>query len=119
MKYILKIIMLFIAYNGFAQNESKIENSRITTFPNGDEAITIIKDSDTNVIKLISSRDFNEYEMLELSSHEANHRSAKKREIIRTEAESKIRNDQNYAIGKTEPKNKEKRREDKKDSEGA
>ena len=70
--------MLFIAYNGFAQNESKIKKSAITTFPNGDEAITIIENSDTNVIKLISSRDFNEYEMLDLSNHEVDHRSSKK-----------------------------------------
>ena len=108
---------MFIAYNGFAQNNSEIKKSTVTTFPNGDEAITIIENSDTNVIKLISSRDFNEYEMLDLSNHEVKHRLTKKREIIKTE--SKNLYEQNYAIGTTEKKRKEKRSEDKDDAEGA
>lgn len=108
---------MLIAYNGFAQNSSEIKKSKVTTFPNGEEAITIIENSDTNVIKLISSRDFNAYEMLDLSKHEVKHRSTKKREIIGTE--SKSLNEHIYAIGNTEQKNNEKRREDKKDSEGA
>ena len=109
--------MLFIAYNGFAQNKSEIKESTVTTFPNGDEAITIIENSDTNVIKLISSRDFNAYEMLDLSNHEINHRSSKKREIIRTE--NKSRYEQNYAIGRTESEKLKKKREDSDKTDGA
>ena len=115
MRYIL--IMMFIAYNGFAQNNSEIKESTVTTFPNGDEAITIIENSDTNVIKLISSRDFNEYEMLDLSNHEVKPRSTKKREIIRTE--SRKLDKHNYAIGTTEKKRIAKKREGKNGSEGA
>ena len=88
MKYIFNLLMMFIAYNGFSQNHRK-EKKNITTFPNGDEAITIIENSDTNVIRLTRTDDYNKYEMLDLSNHEAVHRTSKKREIIETESRQK------------------------------
>ena len=69
--------MMFIAYNGFSQNGKRKRRS-ITTFPNGDEAITIIENSETNVIRLTSTEAYNRYEMLDLSNHEVVHRSSKK-----------------------------------------
>jgi len=77
--------MMFIVYNGFSQDIVKSKRSNIITFPNGDEAITIISNSDSNVIRLTGVESYNKYEMLDLSNHEAVHRSSKKRGIIRTE----------------------------------
>jgi len=85
MKYIFNLLMMFIVYNGFSQKAEKSKRVNITTFPNGDEAITIIENSDTNVIRLTSTDDFNKYEMLDLSNREAVHRTTKKRGIITTE----------------------------------
>ena len=73
---------MIIVYNGFSQNAEKRKRGNITTFPNGDEAITIIENSDTNVIRLTRTEDYNRYEMLDLSNHEAVHRPSKKRGII-------------------------------------
>lgn len=75
---------MFIVYNGFSQNTEKNKVGNIITFPNGDEDITIIENKDTNVIQLTTKEDYKRYEMLDLSNHEAAHRSTKKREIIRT-----------------------------------
>jgi len=82
MKFIFNLLMMFIVYNGFSQNTEKSKRRNITTFPNGDEAITIIENSDTNVIRLTRTEDYNRYEMLDLSNHEAVHRPSKKRGII-------------------------------------
>lgn len=76
---------MFIVYNGFSQKAEKSKRGNIITFPNGDESITIIENSDTNVIRLTRTEDYNKYEMLELSNHEAVHRTSKKRGIIATE----------------------------------
>ena len=72
--------MMIIAYTGTAQSSSddKTENL-ITTFPNGEEAITIIENSKSNVLKLISSDRYDKYKMLDLSNHEVNHRGAHKK----------------------------------------
>lgn len=75
---------MFIVYNGFSQNTEKNKTRNIITFPNGDEAITIIETKDTNVIQLTTKDDYNRYEMLDLSNHEAAHRSTKKGENFRT-----------------------------------
>lgn len=78
--------MMFIVYNGFAQSNEKSKKNNVITFPNGDEAITIIANSDNNVIRLTEAESYNQYEMLDLSNHEAVHRSTKKRGFIRTDA---------------------------------
>ena len=41
---------MFIAYNGFAQDQQKERAKNTVTFPNGDEEIKIITKSDKNVI---------------------------------------------------------------------
>ena len=83
MKFIFNLLMMFIVYNGFSQNTEKSKRRNITTFPNGDEAITIIENSDTNVIRLTRTEDYNRYEMLDLSNHEAVHRPSKKGELLK------------------------------------
>ena len=77
--------MMFIVYNGFAQNAEKSKRNNVITFPNGDEAITIIGNSENNVIRLTEAESYNQYEMLDLSNHEAMHRSTKKRGLLRTD----------------------------------
>ena len=74
--------MMIIGYTGSAQSTSgdKTENL-ITTFPNGEEAITIIENSKSNVLKLISSDRYDKYKMLDLSNHEVNHRGAYKKRV--------------------------------------
>lgn len=78
MKYLFNFLMMFIAYNAFAQSGKNEKIKNIVTFPNGDEAITIIENSERNVIQLTTTDDYNRYEMLDLSNHEAAHRTTKK-----------------------------------------
>lgn len=74
--------MMFIGYAGSAQSTSdgNTENL-ITTFPNGEEAITIIENSKSNVLKLISTDRYDKYKMLDLSNHEVNHRGVYKKRV--------------------------------------
>ena len=73
---------MIIAYNGFAQNAQKEKTKSTVTFSNGDEAIRIIAKSDKNVIKLSNAGAYNEYEILDLSHHEAMHKSAARRKLM-------------------------------------
>jgi hypothetical protein len=76
MKYLINFLMMIMGYTGVAQSNSGEKNENlITTFPNGEEAITIIENSESNVLKLISSDRYDKYKMLDLSNHEVNHRS--------------------------------------------
>jgi hypothetical protein len=80
MKYIFNFMMMFIGYMGYAQmNTNGKVNNHITTFPNGDEAITIIENSKSNILKLTSSDSYDKYKTLELSNHEAVHSMSSKR----------------------------------------
>ena len=79
MKYILKFLMMFIAYNAFAQSNNNQQKRHIITLQNGDEDITIIEDSEKNVIQLTTTDDSSRYNMLDLSNHEVKHRSTKKK----------------------------------------
>lgn len=109
--------MMFIAYNGFSQNGEKKRRRSITTFPNGDEAIIIIENSEKNVIRLTRNDTYNKFEMLDLSNHEVVHRSSKKREL--TGAESTDQLDASYTVGKPKIESKNKNDDKKWDSDGA
>ena len=85
MKYIFNFLMMIIAYNAFAQRGDNEKKRNIITFTNGDEAVTIIENSERNVIQLTTTDDVNRYEMLDLSNHEEVHRSSKKKELIRAD----------------------------------
>lgn len=85
MKLIFNFIMMFIAYNGFAQNEREEKTKKTVTFSNGDEEIKIIAKSDKNVIKLTTITDYHKYEMLDLSHHEAVHKSAARRKLTKAD----------------------------------
>lgn len=100
MKYLFNFLMMFIAYNAFAQSGKNEKIKNIVTFPNGDEAITIIENSERNVIQLITTDDYNRYEMLDLSNHEAAHRATKKRGLMSGDAKDQFGG--NYMVGKNE-----------------
>lgn len=82
---ILIIAITLISLTGFAQtsgvNQPEKVTKYVTTFPNGDEAITIIESSNSNVLKLTSADNFYKYEILELANHELVHKSNNKGKV--------------------------------------
>ena len=82
---ILIIAITLISLTGFAQtsdvNQPEKVTKYVTTFPNGDEAITIIESSSSNVLKLTSADNFYKYEILELANHELVHKSNNKGKV--------------------------------------
>ena len=76
---ILIIAITLISLTGFAQTQNTDQPDKITkyvtTFPNGEEAITIVENSNSNNLKLSSAENFYKYEILESASHELVHRS--------------------------------------------
>ncbi len=86
MKNIIVIIAIsLISLTGFSQTNDSANPGKvtkyITNFPNGEEAITIIETSDSNILKLTSADNFYKYEILELANHELVHRSGNKGKI--------------------------------------
>ena len=47
--------------------------------------LKIIAKSDKNVIKLTTTADYNKYEILDLSNHEAIHKSASRKKLIQAD----------------------------------
>ena len=76
---ILIIAFTFISLTGFAQTSTASQSDKITkyvtTFPNGEEAITIVENSNTSDLKLSSADNFYKYEILDPSNHELVHKS--------------------------------------------
>ena len=98
--------MMFIGCMGYSQSNigGKESNNHVTTFPNGDESITIIENSKKNVLKLSLSEDFKSYQSLELSNHEAIHNySNKKRMYLLNKADQKKGN---YTVIASEDRSK-------------
>lgn len=79
------IIIIFtftlISLMGFAQEQSNKVVKYVTTFPNGEEAITIIESSNSNILKLTSADNFYKYEILELANHELVHKATNKGKV--------------------------------------
>ena len=70
-------MIAMLGYIGFSQEGSTEKWVRhITTFSNGDESITITESHSANVLKLSKSENAEKYQILELSNHEAAHRSS-------------------------------------------
>ena len=74
------LLILAIALTGFttyAQNSKgdakETITKYVTTFPNGDEAITITDKSSSSSLELASADNFYKYEILESSNHELVH----------------------------------------------
>ncbi len=86
MKKILFIIA--IALTGFTTYAQEAESSAketitkyVTTFPNGEEAITITDKSSSNSLELASADNFYKYEILETANHELIHGQTNKGKI--------------------------------------
>ena len=97
---ILIIVITLISLTGFAQTSNVDQPEKVTkyvtTFPNGDEAITIIESSSSNVLKLTSADNFYKYEILELANHELVHKSNNKGKVCDID-KSKLE-DGNYTL---------------------
>ena len=75
-KTVLIIAMTLTGFTAFAQTGAKEKVTKyVTTFPNGEEAITITDRASDSKLKLASADDFYKYEILETSSHELVHGS--------------------------------------------
>lgn len=76
-KTVLIIALTLSGITAFAQSGSQKEKvtKYVTTFPNGEEAITVTDRSSDTSLKLASAQDFYKYEILETSSHELVHGS--------------------------------------------
>lgn len=73
-KTVLIIAMTLSGITAFAQSGQKERVTKyVTTFPNGEEAITITDRASDSNLKLASADDFYKYEILETSSHELVH----------------------------------------------
>ena len=75
---ILIIAITLISLTGYAQtsNPAKAKITKyVTTFPNGEEAITIVENSQSSKLKLSSADNFYKYEILETATHEMVHGS--------------------------------------------
>ena len=75
---IIIFALLLLSTVGFAQKSNKQSEKvtkYVTTFPNGEEAITITDHSTSDNLKLSSADNFYKYEILETSNHELVHGS--------------------------------------------
>ncbi|MGB5244204.1 MAG: hypothetical protein WBN16_01670 [Lutimonas sp.] len=72
---IITIVILLISIAGFSQDKGKV-TKYVTTFPNGEEAITIVDNSNSNVLNLSSAESFYKYEILAPANHELIHGSS-------------------------------------------
>ncbi|MCK5637667.1 MAG: hypothetical protein KAH67_03070 [Flavobacteriaceae bacterium] len=96
---ILIIAITLISLTGFAQNNSSQPDritKFVTTFPNGEEAITVTENSNSNNLKLSSADNFYKYEILESDNHELVHGSTNKGKICDID-KSKLENG-NYTL---------------------
>jgi len=82
---ILIFAITLISLTGFAQttkaNQPDKITKYITTFPNGEEAITIVDNSNSNDLKLSSADNFYKYEILDPTNHELVHKSNNKGKV--------------------------------------
>ncbi len=92
----LIITFILISALGFAQDQPEKITKYVTTFPNGEEAITIIESSSSNILKLTSADNFYKYEILELANHELVHKSTNKGKIC--DIDKSILEEGNYTL---------------------
>ena len=69
---IITIAILLISIAGFSQEKGKV-TKYVTTFPNGEEAITIVDNSGSDLLNLSSAESFYKYEILAPANHELIH----------------------------------------------
>ena len=70
---VLFIAIALISFTGFAQTETNKQSEKITkyvtTFPNGEEALTITDRSQSDNMTLSSADEFYKYEILQPKNH--------------------------------------------------
>jgi len=78
-KLVLLLVITLLSVSTYAQADTNKQSEKVTkyvtTFPNGEEAITITDRSASDNLKLSSADDFYKYEILESSNHELVHGS--------------------------------------------
>ncbi|MDN3644185.1 hypothetical protein QWY87_15835 [Lutimonas halocynthiae] len=76
---ILILVISLISMSTYAQSTTNKQSEKVTkyvtTFPNGEEAITITDHSASDNLELTSADNFYKYEILESSNHELLHGS--------------------------------------------
>jgi hypothetical protein len=84
-KIVFIIAIAFTGLTTYAQknvtNQKDQITKYVTTFPNGDEAITVTDQTSSSTLKLASADDFYKYEILESSNHELVHGEANRGKI--------------------------------------
>jgi len=78
-KIALILVISMISISTYAQSNTNKQSEKVTkyvtTFPNGEEAITITDHSASDNLELTSADNFYKYEILESSNHELLHGS--------------------------------------------
>jgi hypothetical protein len=72
-KTLLILAIVLTGFTTYAQEAKETVTKYVTTFPNGDEAITITDKSSSSSLELSSADSFYKYEILESSNHELVH----------------------------------------------
>jgi len=82
---ILLTVFILLSLNGFAQMNQADQGDHVTRqviiLPNGEEAVTIFENEETNILKLSTVDNFYKYEILKTSNRELVHRAANKGKI--------------------------------------
>jgi len=76
---VLLFAITLLSFSTYAQTDTNKQSEKVikyvTTFPNGEEAITVTDRSTSDELSLSSADDFYKYEILESSNHELVHGS--------------------------------------------
>jgi hypothetical protein len=79
---IITIAILMTTVYGFAQQAKSGQVTKyVTTFPNGEEAITIVDNANSDTLNLSSAESFYKYEILAPANHELIHGSQNKGKV--------------------------------------
>ena len=78
----LTTVITLVSLIGFAQQDQNEKTTKyITTYPNGEDAITIVDSSNSDNLQLTSAENFYKYEILEQTNHELVHHSKNRGKI--------------------------------------
>jgi len=84
---VLILAISMISLSSYAQTPTNKQSEKVTkyvtTFPNGEEAITITDNSSSDNLELASADNFYKYEILESSNHELLHGSSNQGKVAR------------------------------------
>lgn len=75
------LLIAAIALTGFTTYAQETVTKYVTTFPNGEEAITITDNSSSSSLELASADNFYKFEILETANHELVHGQSNKGKI--------------------------------------